>query len=119
MVNSGGTPRDAEFLARLKFRKETFPCPLRTVSEIVDEERVERIDLLKVDAERSEREILAGIRDEHWDRIGQVVLEVHDESGGLRQVQSLLAKHQFEVTAEQDPLLEGTPLFNVFASRRR
>jgi FkbM family methyltransferase len=119
MVNSGVTPRDAELLARFRFRKETFPCRLRTVSEIVDEEHVERIDLLKVDAERSERQVLAGIRDEHWDRIGQAVLEVHDENGGLGKVQDLLAKHQFEVTAEQDPLMKGTPLFTVFASRRR
>jgi FkbM family methyltransferase len=119
LVNSGFAPRHAELFAGSKFKKETFPCRLRTLSEIVDEERVARIDLLKVDVEKSEREVLAGIRAEHWDRIGQVVVEVHDELGALDEVKDLLAKHGFEVTAEQDPKLKGTAIFSVFASRRR
>lgn len=119
MVNKGVAPKDAERLVGLKFRKVTFPCQLRTLSEIVDEERVARIDLLKVDVEKSEREVLAGIRDEHWSRIQQAVVEVHDEKQGLEDVQGLLAKHGFEVTTEQEPLLKGTTLFTVFATRRR
>jgi hypothetical protein len=105
-------------LVSRKFRNETFPCRLRTISEIVDEEGVERIDLLKLDVERSEGEVLAGIRSEHWGRIGQAVIEVHDEKGGLKEVERLLTQHQFEVTVEQDPQLKGTPLFTVFASRK-
>ncbi len=119
MVNSGFTPRDAERYAGFKFRKVTFPCRLRTVSEIVDEECVARIDLLKVDVERSEEEVLQGIRAEHWGRIGQAVIEAHDEEGGLANVEGVLAEHGFEVTTEQDPLLKGTSLYTVFASRRR
>jgi 31-O-methyltransferase len=119
MVNSGFAPRHAELFLGSKFKKETFPCRLRTLSEIIDEERVERIDLLKVDVEKSEREVLAGIRPEHWDRIGQVVVEVHDEQGALNEVQNLLVSHGFEVTAGQDPKLKGTTLFSVFASRHR
>jgi FkbM family methyltransferase len=119
MVNSGFNPQDAERFVGFKFKKRTFPCRLRTLSEIVDEKRVARIDLLKVDVEKSEREVLAGIRSEHWDRIGQAVIEVHDEQGCLAEIQSLLSKHGFEVTTEQDPLLKGTTLFTVFASRRR
>lgn len=117
MVNSGVAPQDAERLLGFKFRKTTFPCPLRTLSEIVDQERVARIDLLKVDVEKSEREVLAGIRSDHWDLIRQAVIEVHDETGGLDQVQTLLAKHGLGVVTEQDPLLKGTSLFTVFASR--
>jgi len=118
MVNSGVAPQDAERLLGFKFRKVTFTCSLRTLSEIVDEERVARIDLLKVDVEKSEREVLAGIRDDHWDLIRQAVIEVHDEAGGLDQVQALLAMHRFDVVTEQDPLLKGTGLFTVFASRK-
>lgn len=117
MVNSGFKPEDADRLLGFKFRKQTFPCPLRTLSEIVDEEGVARIDLLKVDVEKAEREVLAGIRPEHWDRIRQAVIEVHDENGGLAEVRALLEKHGFTVTAEQDPLLKDTTLFSVFASR--
>jgi FkbM family methyltransferase len=118
MVNSGLPAQDAERLAGFKFRQVTFPCRLRTVSEIVDEQSVARIDLLKLDVERSEREVLAGIRAEHWSRIGQAVIEVHDENGGLEEVRGILDKHGFRIAVEQDPLLKGTPLFTVFASRR-
>ncbi len=118
MVNSGMAPRHADLLLRSKFKKVTFPCRLRTLSEIVEEERVERIDLLKVDVERSEREVLAGIHSEHWGRIRQAVVEVHDEKGCLDEVRDLLEKHGFEVTTARDPLLRGTSLSTVFASRR-
>ena len=119
MVNSGFAPRHAELFLGSKFKKETFPCRLRTLSEIVDEERVARIDLLKVDVEKSERDVLAGIREEHWGLIRQVVVEVHDEHGALEEIQNTLAKHGFETTAEQDPQLKGTTIFSVFARQRR
>jgi len=119
MIKSGFAPRHADLFLDSKFKKETFPCRLRTLSEIVDEHHVARIDLLKVDVEKSEREVLAGIREEHWGLIRQVVVEVHDENGALDGVQGLLSKHGFETTAEQDPQLKGTTIFTVFARRRR
>jgi FkbM family methyltransferase len=119
MVNSGFKPQNAERLLGFLFKKVTFPCRLRTLSEIIDEEGVARIDLLKVDVEKSEREVLAGIRPEHWNLIRQAVIEVHDENGGLEEVQGLLTKHGFDATVEQDPLLEGTVLYTLFATRRR
>ncbi len=119
MVNTGLSPQNAERMLGYLFKKVTFPCRLRTLSEIVDEEHVTRIDLLKVDVEKSEREVLAGIRDEHWKLIRQIAIEVHDEAGGLEEVKQLLAKHGFRVAVEQDPLLKGTALFNLFATRCR
>jgi hypothetical protein len=117
MVNSGFAPRHADLFLGSKFKKETFPCRLRTLSEIVDEEGVTRIDLLKVDVEKSERDVLGGIREEHWGLIRQVVVEVHDDHGALDEVQQLLAKHGFDTTAEQDPQLKGTIIFSVFATK--
>ena len=38
MVNSGFKPQDAERFVGFKFKKLTFPCRLRTLSEIIDEE---------------------------------------------------------------------------------
>ena len=117
MVNSGISARNADLYLAFLFKKVTFACRLRTLSEIVDEEGVTRIDLLKIDAERSEREVLAGIRSEHWPMIRQVALEVQDEAGALDDVLCLLMKHGFQVAAEQDSLLKGTAVFSVFAIR--
>ena len=60
MVNSGFSPKKADLFLSFLFKQVTFPCRLRTLSEIIDEERVTRIDLLKIDAERSERERFGG-----------------------------------------------------------
>jgi 31-O-methyltransferase len=118
MVNSGLSPQNADRMLGFLFKKVTFPCQLRTLSEIVEEDDVTRIDLLKIDAERSERDVLAGIRTEHWALIRQVAVEVDDETGCLDEVRRVLAEHGFQVTVEQDPLLKGTALFNLFAIRR-
>jgi FkbM family methyltransferase len=118
MLNSGFSPRAAEMFLGFLFKKTTFSCRLRTLSEIVDEEHVERIDLLKIDAERSERDVLAGIRTEHWNLIRQIAIEVQDEAGALDEVTRLLEEHGFKVTPEQDPLLKGTAVFSVFATRQ-
>jgi hypothetical protein len=119
MVNAGFTPRHAEMFLDSKFKKVTFPCRLRTLSEIIDEERVTRIDLLKIDVEKSEREVLAGIREVHWGIIRQVVVEVHDEHGALDEVRDVLAERDFETIVEQDPQLRDTTIVGVFARRRR
>jgi len=119
LVNRGFSERKADLLLGFLFKKTTFPCRLRTLSEIVDEERVTRIDLLKIDAERSERDVLAGIRTEHWGLIRQVAVEVQDEAGGLDYVRRLLTEHGFQVTIEADPLLKGTVAFNVYAKRQQ
>jgi FkbM family methyltransferase len=118
MVNSGISARNADLFVNFLFKKTTFTCRLRTLSEIIDEEHVTRIDLLKVDAERSEREILAGLRAEHWALIRQIAVEVQDEAGGLDEMLQLLAEHGFQVATEQDPLLKGTAVFSVFATRQ-
>jgi len=118
MVNRGVPPQQADRFLPFLFKKETFLCRLRTLSEIVDEERVERIGLLKVEGEKSEREVLSGIRPEHWARIRQAVIEVHDEDSCLDWVRDILERHGFAVTAEQDPMLQGTSIFTVFASRQ-
>ncbi len=89
------------------------------LSEIVDEERVTRIDLLKIDAERSEKEILAGIRAEHWGLIRQVAIEVQDERwAALMKSYPSWWEHGFQVATKQDPLLKGTAVFMVFATRQ-
>jgi 31-O-methyltransferase len=119
MVNNGMSPQNADRLLGFLFKKVTFPCHLRTLSEIIDEEHVTQIDLLKVDVERSEKDVLAGIRNEHWSMIRQIAIEIHDEADCLNEITQLLTERGFCTVVEQDPLLRGTALFNLFATRRK
>jgi FkbM family methyltransferase len=54
----------------------TFPCQVRTLSAIVREHGLDRIDLLKVDVEGAELEVLAGIDEAHWPLIRQIAMEI-------------------------------------------
>ena len=94
-------------------------CPMRTLSSIINEHQIDRVDLLKIDAERCELEILRGISATHWSRIQQVVMEVHDQAGGmLDQILALLNDVGFEVVHEQQADGSEAGLFDVYGIRR-
>lgn len=96
----------------------SFQCTLKTVSQIIKEEGLQRIDLLKVDAEGAELEVLRGISPEDWPKIGAVVAEVHDLDDRLNTVRALLTSVGFSaITTEEEKGMEGTGLINVFARR--
>ena len=78
-----------------RFRAVEFDCPLRTLSSIIREEGIDRIDLLKVDVEKSEYDVLMGIDDEHWPIIRQLSMEVDTEEL-LEKITALLEKHGYE-----------------------
>src|SRR6266498_2223177 len=97
-------------------------CRLRRLSDVMKEEGIDRIDLLKIDAERSEEEVLAGIEDEDWEKIDQIVMEAHDENVGGRRgrVQEIIGKLEslgYVVEKEEDKHLRGTGLYNLYARR--
>ncbi len=104
-------------LADARLEGQRFDCPLRTISQVMREEGIERIDLLKVDVEKAELEVLSGIDEEDWPRIGQVVLEVYDRGGRLEEVRRMLETRGFILHVEQDRVLEHTALYNVYATR--
>ena len=47
----------------------------------MSEERIESIDLLKIDTQRAEMDVLVGVDPPDWARIKQVVMELHDQVG--------------------------------------
>ncbi len=108
---------EVERLLDQRLRAERFVRPLRTLSEVIAEERVERIDLLKVDVEKSELEVLAGLTAADWERVRQVVVEVHDAGGRRAAAEELLRRHGFAVAVEQERALARSGLFTLYARR--
>ncbi len=100
-----------------RFSSRTFPCVLKTISEVISEHRLEQIGLLKVDVEKSELDVLRGINEEDWRKIRQIVIEVHNIEGRLEQITSLLKEKGYEVITEQEPLLRNTSLYTLYATR--
>ena len=66
--------RSEDELLAGRFIGETFQCQFRTLSEVMREHNVERIDLLKIDVEKSELDVLNGIGPSEWKKIDQLVI---------------------------------------------
>ena len=118
--SSVGQVMDAAMLEELlndRLQTETYECRLRRLSDVIAEEEVEQIDLLKIDVEKSELEVLEGIDEGDWQKIKQIVVEVHETGGRLEAVQSMLQRHGYQVRLEQDGELTGTTMYNFYASR--
>lgn len=80
-------------------RYEHINVELTTVSQVINDYKIERIDLLKIDVEGFEEDVLNGIKRRDWDKILQVVLEVEDFATRKR-VSRLLKDHGFVVESE-------------------
>jgi FkbM family methyltransferase len=100
-----------------RFKSKTFTCQLRTLSEAIAENNVESIDLLKIDVQKSEFDVIKGIKNNDWEKIEQIVIEVHDREGQLGQIVDLLRIKGYEVVVEQEDLYEGSNIYNVYAIR--
>lgn len=96
---------------------ETYRCELRTVSEVMAELGVDRVDLLKIAVQKGEWDVLRGITDADWPKIGQLVLEVYDLDGRLASMQEFLADKGYQVRAEQAPLFAGSVVHLLYAAR--
>jgi amino acid adenylation domain-containing protein/FkbM family methyltransferase len=99
-------------------RSEQHTCRLRTLSQVIDETGVTRIDLLKIDAEKSEVDILMGIDERHWPLVRQVVMEVHNKEL-LDDVTRILRKHGFEPTIDKSIVVQDETNFVYMLYSRR
>ncbi len=106
------------FAKIMRMGEQKFTCQLRTVSTIIAEYGIEKINLLKIDCEGAELAVLQGIKPEDWQRIEQVVAEVHDIDGRLEQVTQLCRQYGLNnLKVEKDTMMGNAPLYNVFASK--
>jgi 31-O-methyltransferase len=93
-------------------------CDVTTLSRVVEQDEVHEIALLKIDVEKGELDVLRGLADEHWPRVRQIVVEVHDDGRRLAAILALLDEHGFETEVNEDPMLAGTRIVNVYARIR-
>jgi len=109
----------SQWLARrLRSGAVTVECKLRTVSSVIDEYELDAVDLLKIDCEGAELDVLLGISEAHWPKIGKVIAEVHDVDGRLEKVKALLQQHGIsQITLEKEAGFEETLLTNIHATR--
>jgi amino acid adenylation domain-containing protein/FkbM family methyltransferase len=94
-----------------------FACTLRTLSDVIRQTGVERVDLLKIDVQKSELELLDGIESQDWKKIMQVVIEVHDIDDRLEKMSALLREQGFEINIKQESSLAGSSQYLLYGVR--
>jgi FkbM family methyltransferase len=117
LLNSGLSSEDAERELEDRFQAVAMTCELRTLSSVLLEYSLERVDLLKIDVEKAELDVLEGIDDGEWPRIRQVVAEVHDYDGRCARIDGMLVERDFSVTVDQGEVMRGTPVHMLYATR--
>src|SRR2546430_1833809 len=101
-----------------RLRRRTHECRLTSVSDIVRDHQIDKIDLLKIDAEKSELDIVQGIDDRDWPKIDQIVIEIHDRTGeAVKRIEGLLIGRGYRCAVEEETLVEHSGVFNLYAIR--
>jgi FkbM family methyltransferase len=84
------------------YKYEKVTCQIRTISEIIKENNLECIDLMKIDAENYEKQVFNGILDQDWNKIQQLAIEVHTHIKGgenlLEEITELLNSKGFSTS---------------------
>lgn len=99
-------------------KKEVSNCIVKNISSIIEEYQIPKIDLIKINAENSELDILHGIKHSDWDKIKQLIIEVHDEDNLLQQdIIAILKEKKFAYTIVEDSLgfSSKTKIFLIYS----
>ena len=108
---------DIDSLLTQRLQAEQVTCQLTTLSQIIQEQAIQQIDLLKIDVEKGELDVLLGISEEDWPKIQQIVVEVHDIEDRLKVIETLLTQQGYQFTIEQENLLKDSGIYNIYAKK--
>ncbi len=103
------------------YKAELVSCKLRTISDIIQENNITTINLMKIDAENYEFQVLAGINQSDWDKIQQISMEVHEHIEGgsnlLNKLSNLLEDKGFNVKKEEESRFSLMGVYMLYAKR--
>ncbi len=117
LLNLGNSADEAERRLQDRFAQQQLTCELRTLSEAIRSEGIQSIDLLKVDVEKAELDVLAGIEEDDWPRIRQIAMELHLDAERRAEVVARVEDRGFRVAVGQDPTMAGTDIRMLYATR--
>lgn len=101
-----------------RFDKIELECEFKTLSQFIAEQKLTTIDLLKVDVEKAELDVLNGISCEDWNKIQQIIIEVHDIGGRLEKISRLLESQGFKIRVAQEDDAQNTLLYSLSGTKK-
>jgi 31-O-methyltransferase len=88
---------------------------MRTISELIDEYKLDQIDLLKIDAEGSELEVIEGIEATDWPRIRNIAMETDEHQVSVGGITALIESQQMKCEIRQHDLYREIGMHLIFA----
>lgn len=104
----------AGVVARAANETREVEVPLRRLSDVIAEEGLDRIDLLKIDVEGSEAAVLRGLDDAHWPLVRQVVAEVENDAARA-EIEALLTARGFTTSFARAMAIHDTGIEDELA----
>ena len=92
-------------------------CQLSTISKVISNHNIKKIDLLKIDVEKAEMDVLIGIEDSDWEKINAVALEVHNIDNRQDKILKMLERYGFD-NILVDKVVDDQFIFNIFGFRK-
>jgi FkbM family methyltransferase len=90
-----------ESILKTTYKGKEVKGKIKTLSQIIQENGIKTIDLLKIDAENYEWEVLSGVKAQDWEKIQQLTIEVHQHIKGgenlVNDIKNLLEQKGFSV----------------------
>jgi len=109
------TPLIAKYLTS---NSQEIKSSVITLSNLIETERINIINLLKIDCEGEEINVLLGLKNEHWNIIQAIVMEVNDVENNIQKAKKLLTEKGFQnVRLEKEKGFEKTKLINIYAQK--
>lgn len=104
-----------------RLRRRSVTAEVWPLSDVLRDEQIERVDLLKIDVEGAEWDVLMGVVDGDWPKIRQLVIEVHDAHGRVARIESFLRERGYEVVVDREDwaVHELLGIHTVYARRRQ
>ncbi len=105
-------------LVDLAFIEQKVECQIKTLSQVIAEQSIDQIDLLKIDVEKAELDVLRGIEAKDWSKIKQIVIEVHNLKDRVQKIINLFKEQGFsQIYYEQDFVLKSLNIYTVYAMK--
>jgi acyl carrier protein len=117
-TGAGLSTDQVEEIVKERLNTELITCPVNSLSALIRENGIEKIDLLKINVEKSEIDVLNGIEEQDWRKIQQVVIEVFNADDRLDGITHRLETYGYNIVCEQDSLYQETKLCNLYAIRK-
>jgi FkbM family methyltransferase len=108
--------RLADWTIRYHTKAEKVVCQLTTMPEILRQNQLASVDVLKVDAEGAEIEILEAMDEESWKAVRQAMVETHRGAECTQRVVDILSAQGFQTTVDHSPSSPADEM--VYAIRR-